>query len=122
MLLLTTTGAYSQESSPNPSPTKQDYLKKSRGQKTAAWILLGSGATLLAIAAPGEVSFDILPVLVIGGTAATLGSIPLFIASGRNKRKAMRVSSHFEIQKKPVLAQTGLKYQSSPAVSIKINF
>ena len=55
--------------------TRKDYLEKSRHQKTAAWVLLGSGAVLFA--APGKVSFDILGPMVVVGAAAILGSIPL---------------------------------------------
>ena len=56
------------------------------------------------------------------GFLSAVGSIPLFIASGRNKRKAMNVSAYFEIQQNPVARRTGLICLSSPALSIKINF
>lgn len=118
VLLTLTVTSFCQKINPSQTLTKQDYLKKSKNQKTAAWICLGSGAVLFAIATPGEVSLDILPVLVIGGGALVAGSIPLFIASGKNKRKAMNIS--FKIQRSPQLLQSGLSYQNIPAVSIKI--
>ena len=69
---------------------------KAKKQKTAAWILLGTGAGLatagFAIGSSSD-SFEDNKLtsgalLVIAGGAAAVGSIPLFIASGSNKRKA----------------------------------
>jgi len=80
-------------------------LKKSKNQKTAAWILLGAGA---GVAITGGIigtnaiknsnpddPWDIFPRgslagggMVLGGLAATVVSVPFFIASGRNKKKA----------------------------------
>ena len=54
------------------------------------------------------------------GFLSTLGSIPLFIASGRNKRKANAATTFFKMEKTPVIQQTGFAYQSYPAVSVKI--
>jgi hypothetical protein len=117
-VLLLTISSFGQQTNPSQTLTKQDYLKKSKTQKTAAWICLGSGAVLFAIATPGEVSLDILPALVIGGGVLVAGSIPLFIASGKNKRKAMNIS--FKIQRSPQQQQSSLAYQNIPAVSINI--
>jgi hypothetical protein len=80
-------------------------LKKSKNQKTAAWILLGAGAGV-AIAGgiigtnavensnPND-PFDIFPRgtlagggMVLGGAVAIIASVPFFIASGRNKKEA----------------------------------
>lgn len=80
-------------------------LKKSKNQKTAAWILLGAGAGV-AIAGgiigtnavensnPND-PFDIFPRgtlagggMVLGGAVAMIASVPFFIASGRNKKEA----------------------------------
>ena len=47
---------------------------------------------MFAIDAPGNVFFDAFGTLVVVGAAATLGSIPLFIASGKDKRRAMNLS------------------------------
>lgn len=97
-----------------------DYLQKSKNQKTAGFILLGTGVTAFAIAAPGNVSFDILPVLVIGGGMATLGSIPLFIASGKNKRKAKAATSFLKMETTPVIQHASFVSRSYPALSVKI--
>lgn len=113
---------YSQETTPSPTLTKQDYLKKSKSQKTTAWILLGAGVTLLAIAAPGNVSFDVLPILAIGSGAAIIGSIPLFIAAGKNKRRAAAMTANFEIQRSPVISYAGPSSRLLPGISVKVNF
>lgn len=85
--------------------TKENYLEKSRRQKTTGWILLGGG---VAMAVAGGVlfneNFKIFgseaendnagiggAMFVVGGLAA-LGSIPVFIISGSNAKKAAQMS------------------------------
>lgn len=79
-------------------------LQKSKKQKTAAWIMLGGGTITglvgSLVAARGLFDFLMLQpddadkkiglagILIITGGAAMFGSIPFFIASGKNKRKA----------------------------------
>jgi len=82
-------------------------LQKSKNQKTAGWVLFGCGFTCITIATvmaandfsngfenlfsgkPASKSNDAVEaVLGIGGAGMMLGSIPLFIAHGKNKRKA----------------------------------
>lgn len=129
MLLFVATNSFSQQTSPAQPLTHQDYLKKSKSQKTAAWILLGAlpvltGAGLL-IGNRKESSFnDAATGAVIAGIGvlSAIGSIPLFVASGRNKRKAMNVSTNFELRQNPVARQTRLAFRSFPALSIKMNF
>lgn len=95
-------------------------IQKSKKQKTAAWIMLGGGAGMalagLVIMAKdaGQETAGLLitvftlgtvipeepkkstagPVLAIAGTGAMLGSIPLFSASAKNKRKANLILKH----------------------------
>jgi hypothetical protein len=83
------------------------YLKKSKSQKTGAWILLGLGVTSTVIGLIGlHQSNNYDPnsyfagmsgntgsstsgtILTVVGLSMTGGSIPLFIASNKNKRKA----------------------------------
>lgn len=99
--------------------TKEDYLKKSKNQKTAAWIMLGAGAGCLAIAAPGEVSFDVLPALVIGGGGLIVGSIPLFIASRKNQKKAMSMSFRFQQIQLP--QGSGFAEKKIPSLNLKLH-
>lgn len=118
MLLAVVVTSFSQQTESSPVLTKQDYLQKSKSQRTSAFILLGTGAALLAVAAPGNVSFDILPILVIGGGAAIIGSIPLFIAAGKNKRRAMSLS--FKNETVPLPQPGGFANQSALSVTINI--
>ena len=92
--------------------SKQDYLDKSKKQKTAAFILMGGGvalSTLGFIIYPGETAICFVPIggvcpdpeqtkliasgiLIYGGILAALGSIPLFISSNKNAKKAAQLS------------------------------
>src|SRR4249920_474227 len=87
---------------------KTDYLQKSKNQKTAAWLLLSGG---IAMTVTGMVIYqnaynsavednpwyfgtDANPagaVIATVGLLSCAGSIPLFIASGKNKKRARAV-------------------------------
>lgn len=99
--------------------TKQEYLQKSKEQKTSAFVLLGLGSASLAIAAPGKVSMGTAGILVIGGGAAIVASIPLFIAAGKNKKKAMSMSFRFQEMQSP--QYNGLAEKKIPSLSIKLH-
>ena len=123
---------FSQQTNPVPASLQKDYLQKSKKQKTAAWGLLGFGTAMLvggtAIAAheygdrwnegEGE-GLEAAGVVAAIGVTAMVGSIPLFVASSRNKRKAMSVSVKNE--QFHSLKNSSLVYRSMPAVSLKIN-
>lgn len=112
--------------------TKEDYLRKSRHQKTAAWILLGGGALLTGIGiaagtssildyAQGNDDANNTAANVVGytGIAAMLGSIPLFIVAGSNKRKAVRLSFDMQrVQMPYVSSRTRMVRQ--PAVTFTV--
>jgi len=78
-------------------------LLKSKKQKTTGWIFLGGGAAIATIALitgnseadkdpggffTGDKKFETYGALMIIGGAAIAGSIPFFIAAGKNKTKA----------------------------------
>ena len=68
-------------------------FQKSKQQKIAAWILLGAGVGLVMvgsnIASNGNLdNIGSGLVIMIGGGAALITSVPLFISSAKNKRKA----------------------------------
>ena len=121
------------------STIQSDYLKKSKNQKTAAWILLGGGAALLIVGAvipKGEEQWDtyygfpikdnkndgIKGLLYLTGTLSMIGSIPLFIASGKNKRRAISVSADLQMQNSKVIRRASFANKSYPAVAVKLNF
>lgn len=133
ILLLTvlTATSFGQTTTPSQS-LNTDYLKKSKKQKTIAWILAGGGVGMAAIAIASYNLGDIANVvegdnssintkgafLIIGGATA-LSSIPFFIASGKNKRKGMSLS--FKNEKAPGLLKQSFVYKSVPSLSLKIN-
>ena len=124
MLLILATTTFSQQTNPSPALTKQDYLKKSKNQKTAAWILLGGGSVLVVtgVLLSNNASLDNLGTtagVAIAGGVAVLGSIPLFLASGKNKRKGMSLS--FKTEKMQQLNKTGFVYKPVPSLSLTVH-
>ena len=118
--LAITSSSFGQDSTASKPSTREDYLQKSANQKTGAWILLGAGAAVIAISAVSNTDLDILPVLVIGGGAAVLGSIPLFIAARKNKKRGLAMTANLEIQRSPVLTYLGASKPFSPGISIRL--
>lgn len=125
------------QSTDQPVLSKADYLKKSKNQSTAAWILVGGGAAMVSIGSiigltdateaigsifTGETDepSDAGPILFYTGAAAMLGSIPLFIASSRNKRKANSMSAFFKMENRPLLHRSSFTKASYPALTFKI--
>ncbi len=110
-----------------PEGTKQYYLEKSRNQKTFGWVLLGGGTALAIIGGIGfdkegifSSSADAYGFMFIGGIVADLASIPLFISSAKNARKAASMSFH---QQRIMIP--GMNYSSGivqQTVSLRINF
>lgn len=116
LLLLTACIAtsYSQES-------KADYLKKSKNQKTAAWVLLGGG---LAMGVGGAVwagsNFNSTgPDVLFALSATTISAgITLFTISGRNKRKAASMS--FIMQGTKSIITAGIIQKKVPSLQLLI--
>ena len=143
-LLLMIPAATFCQATPNDIPTvKTDYLKKSKNQKTAAWILLGGGfalSTTSIVMASSKVTEDYVSaiagvfstepapqndytaenILLITGTAAMLGSIPLFIASKKNKRKAMDMTANIKMENVRMIQNQSFVQTSYPAIVLKI--
>lgn len=83
--------------------SKDFYLQKSKTQKKTAWILLGTGLGIAAVggivqliaedARNGGWGFDFTGTYIaIGGGVVALSSIPFFITSSSNKKKAASVA------------------------------
>jgi uncharacterized membrane protein len=103
-LIVITLAASAQEMS------RQDYLDKSKRQKTAGFVTLGGGLVLGIIGASNYddgSNFNIIAptvpkqkdpsnamwsTLMITGGLAMIGSIPMFISSSKNKKKAAQLS------------------------------
>ena len=131
--------SFGQQAVQKHSLTKGDYLQKSKKQKKVGWILIAGGAVMFAVSAiipkgelTGEISYpclcqdvhqndDIKTALGLAGGVSALGSIPFFIASGKNKRRAMQASAFINMEKMPVLQRMAISNQSFPALGVKIN-
>ncbi len=105
-----------------PEITKAGYLKKSKQQKRAAWILLSTGslATILGTIEvnPNYGESANRPFLFLGGLVMVGASIPMFTASARSKRRGMIMS--FKNNTVPQLRNNNLRYSSVPSISLKI--
>ena len=144
ILLILPTAIFCQSTLMDLPTVTIDYLKKSKSQKTAAWVLLGGGfaltTTSILIATPkaaedltygfgGFLSGEPAPqndytaesILLVTGTAAMLGSIPLFIASGKNKKKALNMSANIKMETATIIEQQSFVQSSYPVIVLKIN-
>ena len=123
---------FSQQNEPSPTFTKQDYMHKSKKQKTVAWVLLGGGAAsvLTGIIIPkGDVVREgawgndyendgIKSTFGVTGFLCMIGSIPFFIASKKNNKRAMSVS--FKNETAPLIQKSSFVYRPVPSVAFKI--
>ncbi len=115
--------------------SKDYYLKKSKNKKTVGWLMLGGGVAMTTIGiiiASGQTNdrlndpFGVDPfsgnegaaIVAVAGLASALGSIPFFINSAKNARKAAKVS--FSTPKLLLPQQNTLAFKIQPTLSLKI--
>jgi len=129
LLLALPAASFCQKTNDSVPVIKTDYLVKSKNQKTAAWVLLGGGVALIGagflIGDSKNATFDDAGTgVVLGGIGflSAVGSIPLFIASGKNKRKAMNASAFIKLETVPLLQKQSFVQNSYPAFSVNIIF
>ncbi len=126
-LLVLSATAFSQQTNSSKPVTKSDFLKKSKHQKTAAWIMLGSGTVVTFIGAGliivendvGDGASVGSIILTCAGGSAMLGSLFLFEASSKNKRNALSLS--FKNEFAPQIHPNGFVYRAVPSLNLKIN-
>jgi hypothetical protein len=121
MLIIFSATSFCQQTKTSTSLTRDEYLKKSKTQKIVGFVFLGAGAITLISVSGGNTDFNTLGTVVAAGGILTVASIPLFIASGRNKRKAQNASVSFNFEKNPLIQQSQLSCHSFPSISLKIN-
>lgn len=121
MLLIFSSTSFCQQTNPAPTFSKQDYLKKSKRQKTTAWILVGGGPILFITGVIAYQHGNAGLFLMGAGLLAEVGSIPFFISAGINKRKANKVTLSFKIEKNKTVLPTEISYRSYPAILLKLN-
>ena len=139
VLFLFNASLFSQQTNPARTLSEQDYLKKSKKQKKTALIFLAGGAGLIItsfVIPRGALEEDgicvgpycddkykndgIKTTLFIAGGVAALSSIPFFIASGKNRRKATSVS--FKMENTVHFYNRNLASASFPALRVKLSF
>lgn len=129
-MLIVAVSTFSQQTNPSPALTKQDYMQKSKKQKTTAWVLLSVGVVCTGIGSfrvnpdgplgdPDEPTNSNSTIFLVTGLTAIGTSIPLFIASSKNKKKAASLA--FKYEPVPQLLKSSFVYRSIPAVNIKIS-
>jgi hypothetical protein len=121
-----------------PVLTKQEYFQKSKGQRTAAIVLISVGGAItvagIAVAA-GDATEDLGNIfdpnaetnkhetlsiaLIITGVAAMLGSVGLFVSAHKNKKRALSVSFINEVA--PQFQKGMVFYRSVPSLTLKIS-
>lgn len=138
--------ASSQLTDPLPLVTAEDYLQKSKDQKSGAWLLMGFGVVLSSIGAismipkaaddigngiqlipniingnrqPPPKNYTAQTILLIGGVASIASSVPLFISAARNKNTALILS--FKNQQVPHLQKNSFVYGTVPSLTIKFS-
>ncbi|MBC7830142.1 MAG: hypothetical protein H7122_20525 [Chitinophagaceae bacterium] len=119
--------------------TGEDYLKKGRKLETTAWVLVGSGVTMITAGTIlalntewGDLDYDDAyhgrqetmkatgsVVLIGAGVIASIGSIPLFVMSAKNKRKAASFS--FSNQQYQHLSQGKISKASLPGITFRLS-
>lgn len=113
ILLVFAITSFSQESASIPHVTDTDFYKKSRTQKTFAWILTGVGVTAVttglltqdyvdAFTDAAEEKNSSFPAVYATGVVCIAGGIVLFVASSKNKKKANAPSIFINIEKAPL--------------------
>lgn len=137
MLLGFSVNVFSQQPDSLKTFTGSDYLKKSKNQKKAAWIFLGSG---FAVSAAGLMvstigvaeeftgvftgqeskKFETGAVIFYIGVAAMLTSIPLFVTASKNKKKAAGISVSFKLDNRSLVKQRVMMKSTYPAIALKI--
>ncbi len=107
--------------------SKEDYLRKSDVQKKTGWTMLACGTTLIIIGAiigGGNESdemgygsdFETGTLLVGVGLATDLATIPVFISSAKNARKAATIS--FKNQRMSIESQYAYAVKFNPAIAL----
>lgn len=137
-LLLIISGASFSQPAVETQAVKTDYLQKSKNQKSAAITLVAGGGVLMLIGIPswasgfsygldfsnpdreaGAVQMKSANALFIAGGALMLGSVPLFIASAKNKLRGLSLS--FKKETATVVRNRSFVNRSVPSLTFKIN-
>lgn len=138
LFLIISISSFSQQTNSQQDISQEFYLKKSKTQKTTAWILLGGGAILTSaglvigfnealvqfggiFTTEEEKTSNAGEVLFYTGLVSMAGSIPFLIASSKNKKKAGSISTSIKMESRTNIQQQTFVRSSYPAVSVKFS-
>lgn len=99
-------------------------MKKNKKQKTTAWVLLGTGVAAILTGViidnsnKGNDQSYTGGFIEVGGVICTLTSIPFFISSSKNSRKAAAIS--FNYQKMLFQQQRSIVLKPQPALTLQV--
>jgi len=135
VLLVLSVTVFGQQTNLSSTLTRKDYLAKCDNQKKTAKILLVGGAVMSGVGLGITLSnvsglFDpnqpdpnnngkLADILGYSGLVIAAASIPFFIASSKNKKKAMSMS--FKNQIVPQFQGIGYTYRTVPSLRLKIS-
>lgn len=119
--------------------SRDAYLTKSKKQNRTGLVLVAGGVVLVATGfiipkgdATGEINWiDISPkyendeikvAFSMAGLVAALGSIPFFVASSKNKKRAMKTSVSFRNQEIHYLQCRGVAVRLQPGLTYKMSW
>jgi len=121
MMLVLSTISFGQQANPTQTFTKQDYLEKSKRQKTTAWVLVGGGV-ILEISGAIAYQHGNAGILLMGaGFLSQAISVPFFIFAGINKKKSKMASLSFKLENIPDIRPTAISFRSNPEILLKLN-
>ncbi len=138
LLLIISVASFSQPGTNVAPAIKTDYLQKSKNQKAAAITLAAGGGVLILFGIPswgsgfsdgldfsnphpetGAAKMKSATAFFIAGGALILGSIPLFIASAKNKLRSMNLS--FKNETTTLVQKGSFANRSVPSLTLKIS-
>ena len=127
LLFAFSTACFAQEPVPAKTKTKEELLKKSKNQRTAAYIMGGVGAVAfsagfitLVEGLDSESKTNNGVGLMIAGEVVAVGGLVMYIVSGKTKKKANAMTASFKMEKGLPYAQRGMGATYYPALSIKL--
>jgi hypothetical protein len=124
--MLLTTHLWAQNTTVVPN-SKEFYLEKSKKQNKTGWFLFGTGIALSTVGIIGFSNSDFLDsnsetdaygFMILGGAIAGLSSIPVFIGSANNARRAASLTFNADLFPK----QNAMVKNYQPIIGIKIEF
>jgi len=121
VMLSITTSIYCQKT----SLTRDDYLRKSKHEKMAAWTLLGAGITTITfgiIAGLSNSDDQAFYYGVIIGVPLMIASVPFFNAAVRHRQKANSLSAGIRLDRYNNLVVTKNRNGFVPALGMRFIF